>query len=357
MEYRTLGRSGMAVSAIGLGTEHLEIDSESMDEVLRTGVEAGLDFVDLLYVDAAGIDARFWEHFGPALRRYRGSLILQAHWNRPPNYEIDHCRQCFEDVLARVGNSFVEIGLIGMVDDDDQWSGWAQESIQHLKRYQEEGRVGYIGMSSHRAPVALEAVKSGLIDVLMFQVNAIRTGYYEGQRALYQECVERDVGLVAMKPYFGGTLLTLDGKPTGITPVQCLSRVLSLPVSTTVPGAKNAEELRAALHYFEATDEEKNLEPLADQIKQSLAGHCVYCNHCLPCPEGINIGRTLLIADWARGMGISEELSGFYADLEVKPTECTECGVCMDRCPFHVDVIAKIAEAAEVFRDEPSSRC
>jgi len=354
MEYRTLGRTGLQVSAVGLGTEHLELDSEVMEEVLRTGVEAGLNYVDLLYVDALGSDARFWEHFGPALRRYRGSLVLQAHWNRPPHNDMDHCQRCFEDVLARVGNDFVEIGLLTMVDEDGQWSGWAQESIEHLKGYQEQGRVGHIGMSTHEASMALKAVASGLIDVLMFQVNPIRAVYYEGDRAVYQACAERSVGLVAMKPYFGGTLLTLDGKPTGITPVQCLAHVLSLPVSTTVPGARNAEELGAALRYFEATSEEKDLAPLPDKIKQSLAGHCVYCNHCHPCPQGINVSWTILITDWARGFGVNDDLSRFYADLEVKPSACTECGVCMDRCPFGVDVIARMREAVDVYQAAPA---
>jgi len=154
---------------------------------------------------------------------------------------------------------------------------------------------------------------------------------------------------LAMKPYSGGTLLYLDGKPTGITPTQCLHYVLSLPVSTTVPGPKNIEELKATLHYLEATDKEKDCSSVMDNIYQSLIGHCVYCNHCLPCPQNINIGETLRLADWAKA-GITHELLDSYNDLPANASDCVECEQCIDRCPFDVDIMAMMRGAAEIFK-------
>jgi len=42
MEYRKLGRTGLDVGVIGLGTEHLEKKRETMEEVLRAAVDAGI---------------------------------------------------------------------------------------------------------------------------------------------------------------------------------------------------------------------------------------------------------------------------------------------------------------------------
>jgi predicted aldo/keto reductase-like oxidoreductase len=44
-----------------------------------------------------------------------------------------------------------------------------------------------------------------------------------------------------------------------------------------------------------------------------------------------------------------DELQSYYAELKTKASDCTECGVCLERCPFDVDVIAKMREAAEIF--------
>ncbi|MBM3236722.1 hypothetical protein FJZ31_10555 [Candidatus Poribacteria bacterium] len=38
-----------------------------------------------------------------------------------------------------------------------------------------------------------------------------------------------------------------------------------------------------------------------------------------------------------------------YSTLPVKASECTECGDCMERCPFKVDIIARMREAVEIF--------
>lgn len=347
MEYRKLGRTGLNVGVIGLGTEHLEESSRMMGEVLRTAVEAGANYVDLLYIDVHGSDSGFWEHFGPALRTYRDRLILQAHWGSGPRWDMDYCERCFEEVLAQVGNGYAEVALLTMVDDAEKWEGWAQQSIARLQHYKEQGKVGAIGMSTHEPAIALRAAQGGSIDVLMLGINMARHNE-AGMDAVYAACVERRVGLVAMKPYYGGGLLTLDGKPTAITPPQCLAYVLARPVATAVPGVKDASEMRAALTYLEATAEEKDYQAALAGLPALFENRCTYCNHCLPCPQEINIGRVIMAADWSAG-NPDEGLRSWYASFPTKASACTECGACLERCPFHVDVIGRMRRAVEVF--------
>ena len=115
---------------------------------------------------------------------------------------------------------------------------------------------------------------------------------------LLMACARHGVGVIATKPFAGGTLLVANGRSTGISPLQCLSYALSQPaVTTTVPGARNAQQLREILRYSEATPEERDYRPALANIHTYLAGTCVYCNHCLPCPQGIDIGNTLMMAD------------------------------------------------------------
>ena len=333
---------------------------------MDTAVEAGVNYVDLLYNGAS-----FWNDFGSVIRRHRDKIVLAAHWGCGEDKgqlanvrDQQVCKRFFEDTLARVGNDYVEIGLLMMVDDRDLWNTWGQESLERLARYRERGQIGAIGMSSHKSAVAIEAVRSGQIDVLMFPVN-LASHTIEGNSDVYQACADNGVGLVAMKPYAGGKFFLADGsvfmhwiyaggqslqveKIGAIRPAQCLDYVLSLPVSTVVAGDKSVEEMQAALHYWEASAEEKDHSEVIANIHHYPPGHCIYCNHCLPCPSAIDIGQAIRLIDMAQD-GITDALLAEYAVLEVKASECTECRACLERCPCEVDVVAKMRTAVDLF--------
>jgi len=343
MEYRKLGRTGLDVGVIGLGTEHLERSRETWDAVLGMAAEAGAKYMDLLYVEPD-----YWEEFGPVLRPYRDRLVLAAHWGSGPRYDLGFCRETFGNILSQMGNDFVEVAMMTMIDDGDrQGNEWREASLEHLHRLQEQGHVGYIGGSGHDVAVVRQAVESGMLDVLMFAVNMVDHDD-EASHDLYQACVDQGVGLVAMKPYHGGRLFSVDGKPSGITPAQCLEYVFSLPVATAVPGARNAQEFRETLYYLEATDEERDYHSVAAGLHQRFAGQCVYCHHCLPCPQGIEVGWMIWMLDQAGG-GVTDDHRSWYAEFEVPASECTECGVCAERCPFEVETVRKLRQAVEVF--------
>ncbi len=210
--------------------------------------------------------------------------------------------------------------MLSMVDTESLWAGWAQESIERIRRYQRDGQVGFIGLSSHNVNVPCTAVESGLIDVLMFPVNLYRHHGYPERAALLDICVTREVGVVAMKPYHGGRLLRTEGRPTCITPAQCLHYVLSQPVGTIVPGARNASEMSEAPGYLHASDEEKQLMSLHEALKDRLRGQCVDCRHCLPCPQEIDIPLVIRpVASYSRAQRDATPLIGFrrttYAGL------------------------------------------
>ena len=48
----------------------------------------------------------------------------------------------------------------------------------------------------------------------------------------------------------------------------------------------------------------------------------------------------------ARGI---EQIAEWYAGFLVKASACVECGVCVERCPFDVEIIDKMRGAATVF--------
>jgi predicted aldo/keto reductase-like oxidoreductase len=338
---------------IGLGTEHLTFNRENMDAVLDLAVPAGVNYIDLIYNDPSDAHADYWDAIGPAIRRHRERLVLTLHWGFVYHEPVDHCQLCFDQALGRLGNGYAEIAMLTMVDTESLWQNWAMQGLERLDRYRRDGWVGFIGLSNHNVEVARLAVESGLIQVLMFPVNLYEHPKDPARAALLETCVEHHVGVVAMKPYQGGRLLTTEGRPTGITPAQCLHYVLSQPVVVAVPGARNAEQLCQTLGYLDASSEERQFALLQDELTEKLRGQCVQCLHCLPCPQEIDIPCVILNLEYVEfysGSRWSEQFNReVYAALPVKASECIECEVCLERCPFDVDIIGKMRRAVEVF--------
>lgn len=347
MEIRRLGRTGLDVGVLGLGTEHLDPSAEVRDRILGMAVDAGVNYVDLLYTDP-----EYWESFGPVLRPYRDPLVAAAHWGAGEGTGVDEAQRHFDDMLPRLGG-YAEVVIMTMVDSEEDWRVWTHQSLERLYRYRDQGQIGHVGLSTHFAKIARLAIDSGLIDVLMFPVNMVEQHGDEG-RAVRQACADQNVGLVAMKAYHGGTLFRAGDHASGITPAQCLHYALSQPVSTAVPGPRTVAEMEATLHYLHATEEEKDWGDVAANLREIMAGQCVYCHHCLPCPEGIEIGWLLWLLDYARA-GVTPEMRGWYDGHRVKPAACTECGICMTRCPYGVDIPARLRQAEALFKSTPAA--
>ncbi len=374
MEQRTLGGSGTGVGAIGLGTEYLlGLSKEHVAKVIRRAVEQGVNYFDLFWPQPEFRDA-----MGAAFAGVRREVMLAAHLGSvmedgQPGIGRDPstCREFFHDFLRRYRTDYADVLFLFNSNTQEDYErltgpGGLLDIAQGLKR---QGSARLIGFGGHNAQTARQAAESGSFDVVIFPVNlTCRT--VPGNRELHEACRRHHVGMIAMKPYAGGRLLgpshsvsiedfqmgrtQMSGAPTRfekrqpITPVQCLSYALSQPgVSTVIPGCKDLDQLDAALAWLSATESERDFSRLLPDFDHYPAGQCVYCNHCLPCPAYIDIGKTLSLLDEAQA-GLTAEVRAGFGALPVPPSECLECGDCTDRCPFGVNVVPRMRGAAQL---------
>jgi predicted aldo/keto reductase-like oxidoreductase len=370
MQFRKLGRTGLDVGAIGLGTEYLKGQPrETVVSVVGEAIARGVNYFDLVFTFPAYLD-----NLSAALQGHRDRVFLTGHLgSTEKNGQYNKTRSVkrsetfFLDLLSRLGTDYVDVLFLHNCDSQKDYDQIFRPRgpLDLAHRLQQEGKARFIGFSGHTIATALQAVESGQVDVLMFPINMAGNAV-PGKRDLLSTCVAHNVGLVAMKPFGGGKLLSkqrtmrvakyqMGGqalklrKPAPITPVQCLSYVLAqVGVSTTVPGCRDVDELTATLAYWQASEEERDFSGVVVDFEQYVVGECVYCNHCLPCPTAIDIGQTIRLLDMAQ-QGLTAELQAAYDALPSRASECTECGACMERCPFGVNVILKMEQAVALF--------
>lgn len=380
MEYRELGRTGIKVSVIALGCEGFVANEGALTEQLLNAAEqGGINCIDL-YAPQPEMRSRL----GKWLRGRRGKFVLQAHlctvWQEGQykrTREIGEVKASFEDLLTRLATDYIDIGMIHYVDSLEDWEAVAGGPVMaYAREMQAQGKIRYIGLSSHNPAAAMQAVQSGLIDVLMFSVNpcydlqpanedcyALWDGKnYDRQlvnmdperEALYETCSRLGVAITVMKAFGGGDLLDEELSPAGkaLTVNQCLHYALTRPgVAAVMSGAHTVDELEKCLEYITAADVEKDYAAaFAALPKISWEGHCMYCGHCAPCPQGIDVAAVTKFLNLTKAQNsVPETVREHYAALRHHAGECVKCGACEKRCPFKVTVIQNMQEAAKVF--------
>lgn len=380
MEYRELGRTGIKVNVIALGCEGFVANEGALTEQLLNAAEqGGINCIDL-YAPQPEMRSRL----GKWLRGRRGKFVLQAHlctvWQEGQykrTREIGEVKASFEDLLTRLATDYIDIGMIHYVDSLEDWEAVAGGPVMaYAREMQAQGKIRYIGLSSHNPAAAMQAVQSGLIDVLMFSVNpcydlqpanedcyALWDGKnYDRQlvnmdperEALYETCSRLGVAITVMKAFGGGDLLDEELSPAGkaLTVNQCLHYALTRPgVAAVMSGAHTVDELEKCLEYITAADVEKDYAAaFAALPKISWEGHCMYCGHCAPCPQGIDVAAVTKFLNLTKAQNsVPETVREHYAALRHHAGECVKCGACEKRCPFKVTVIQNMQEAVKVF--------
>ena len=380
MQYRELGNTGLSVSEIGMGCEGFaENDCQNAGLLLDEAEKLGINYFDL-YASNPAVRAAV----GEALKNRREKFIIQSHicsvwkdgqYKRTRN--IDEVKAGMEEMMSLLQTEYIDVGMIHYCDSMADWETIAKGPVlQYAQELKAAGTIRHIGLSSHNPQVALAAVKSGYIEVLMFSVNPCydllpadedveelwNEKNYEKhlinmdpeRQELYETCQRLGVGITVMKAFGGGDLLDASLSPAGkaLTANQCLHYALTRPaVATVLAGAHSVEQLRQSAAYEDATEQERDYAPaFASFPNISWKGHCMYCSHCAPCPKQIDVASVTKFLNLTKAQGaVPETVREHYEVLKHHAGECIACGACESRCPFDVSIIENMKQAKEVF--------
>lgn len=365
MEYRKLPKGEEKLSTLGLGMGGIQKCSpDEIQAVIERAIANGINFFDLC---AGGKSV--YEPFGKAIRGKRGEVYFQLHfgavykengeygWSR----NLQTIKDTFEWEMNALGTDYVDFGFLHCIDEESDLKDIIDGGIfDYVKGLKEKGVVRHIGFSSHTPSVAHKLLDTGVADLMMFSVNPaydLECGDEYGigttaERAeLMRRCEAEGVGISVMKLFHGGQLLSEKTSPfkRALTKNQCIQYCLDRPaVLAVVPGVRNLNDLFELLKYPASSAQERDYSVIGEFTPESAVGNCVYCNHCQPCPAGIDIGIVNKYYDLS--LAGDKMAADHYDKLLIKADACIKCGHCDKRCPFKVKQQEKMQNISNYFK-------
>jgi len=369
LEYRRLGRTNLRVSVLGVGCGYLSgLERREGTRLLERAHDLGINYFDGRYGDSN-------QKLRPLLANHRQDCVVVC----KTRYDTAQAAiERVEDDLAELGTDYIDIYLLRTYDHDMLRAYMAPGgAMEGLLRARDQGKVRYVGLSGHSDLSALAAgVETGLVDVLLYPLNILRT---EALEQLTPLCKAYDVGQTIMKPV-----------SVGLAPADLALRWLATqPIHTMVPGMSSMEHLERDVAAIERRPAALSPEECAriEALQRDLGPvACHQCDTCAPCPQGVQpVFRSIYSDVWYnlyRNMGLQAFLEHPWAGWAKKGLQdhfcrrlaelsaCTRCGLCEARCPHgvrimdlieymledHPPLIRALQERgwAERFADEPS---
>lgn len=362
MEYRKLPHGGEKISIIGIGSSAIQASCDKeIEETIRIAVENGVN-----YFDMASAEAKPFPAYGRALRDCRKDVYFQIHFGadyQSGSYgwttNLDKIKRSIDWQLTSLKTDYIDFGFIHCLDEISDFEKMRRGGvIEHILSLKKQGIVRHIGLSSHTPELANAMLDLEIIDMLMFSINP-GYDYHKGEyaagsvtdrMALYRRCEKDGVGISVMKAFSAGQLLNAKTSPFGraLTEFQCIQYALDKPgVITVLLGIRDKADLKRVLSFLTAAPEEKDYSIIGTFAPKDASGICVYCNHCQPCPAGLNVGLINKYYDLAKA---GDTLAaGHYKKLEKKARDCIKCGHCNKRCPFGVNQVKRMVEIEGYF--------
>jgi predicted aldo/keto reductase-like oxidoreductase len=235
---RTLGRTGLRVTMIGLGGYHAGLPEKEEDSIalIHRALDLGINFFDNANSYQEG---RCEERMGKALEGRRQGIYLMS---KVDERDARGAREQLEKSLRRLRTDYLDIWQFHAVSrlpelDIIFGPGGAMETAEQAKK---EGKIRFLGLSGHFDPtVQLAAVRRYAFDTIQMPINVVDPHYRSFRSTVLDEAVARNLGVIAMKSLGFGNILS-----QGIAKVvEALPWTWSQPVGVLVSGCERREVL------------------------------------------------------------------------------------------------------------------
>ncbi len=373
MQYRKFGKTGLNISALGIGTKKLPtkigddgriaVDAHKSIEIIRSAIDKGINYIDTAYSYYDG-DAE--KIVGSALSdgyRERAYIATKCPlWmiNSPEDFD-----NILNEQLERLGVSYIDFYMFHSLNSIN-WNDvvLTYKLLDKMDEAKKAGKIKHAGFTFHdnyeMFDTALRIYNWDFCQIQMNYLNYDKEATMEGMKL----AAEKGVAVVVMEVLCGGKLAA--------PPVNVANTLWDVKsalewaydfvwdkqeVSVALSGVENLEQLEENVINAERSSVgmlfPKEVEMLenAKLIYDTVPlVYCNKCSYCMPCPVGINIPRILDAYNQLAIKG-KEEALRLYSTNKLKADLCKNCKACEGLCPNRVKISDMMAQIDKVFSE------
>ena len=220
MEYRLLGKTGIKVSAISLGTWQVggkwgdTFSHQNADVILNEAIDSGINFIDTADVYSDGESEKA---VGRILRNRSEKIYVATKCGRQLNphtneaYQPAVLRKFVEDSLSRMQLETIDLIQLHCPPTE---VFYRPEIFELFDRLKEEGKIQNLGISVEKVEQALKGIEFQNVTTVQIIYNMFRQRPAE---LFFEEAKKKNVGIIVRVPLASGLLTGTFNKDTGFT--------------------------------------------------------------------------------------------------------------------------------------------
>lgn len=353
MKYRILGRSGLKVSEIGMGT--WEAPNEN---VMSYAIDKGINYIDTAPEYKEGEEERM---IGRVVKSRRDKVVIASKIFTTSKSTKQETMKFIEAILKRMQTDYIDIIMIYQVGEILPRRGITkgierlknENVIETINQAKKDGKVRALGVSSHGGELTgymNYAIDSGNFDMIMIKYNFMT---FPEEEKITKKAKEKNVGSVAFKVVGGAYDQKIKGYENSRTPEfrrAAIKWVLSNPNITTLvirmPTFDEVDNCLKSLSEKMGYNERRMLERYASAVKPYF---CRWCGTCTQtCPYFVAIPTIQRYLMYYTNFNHRSTAMQKYANLlhEQRAYQCFECSAPCERiCPNNIPIKEILTEA------------
>ncbi len=257
MPTKSFGKTGFKVGILSLGGQAtIEVPGmeDEAERIINRALDLGINYIDTAASYGRGLSQL---NIGRVMKTRRSEVWLAS---KTHDRTYDGSMRLLEESLTNLQTDHLDTWQLHNVQRKDQLDQIfsSDGAIKAMERARDEGMVRTIGISGHYEPLIMaDAINQYPFDLILLAVNAADVHYLSFKNYLLPEAQRKGIAIVGMKVATRGRMLSTwtpppveeqpsrmaTSKPGSVTIKEALTYNMSLPVSTTIIGVDNSEQI------------------------------------------------------------------------------------------------------------------